>query len=162
MKSKFNTFPSEVHSNVIYYLSIQSLMRLYQTSRYWKHKISSDKFIWRKVYERHFGHEFAKDRWILWAIRRLWSQSSCEKQRLAARQVSLTTLDELDGYTWYRLVCGRVLTERNWRNDTPQRSIFFPKEHLDTHTSFHSSSKNGLTYGLALLLKNLMNLVLLL
>jgi hypothetical protein len=144
---RLNKIPEEIQLDIIYYLSIQSLIRLYKTSRYWKHRIGNDKCIWRRVYEREFGHEFAKDRWILWAVRRLWSQSILEEKRQTARYVNLTTLKYLDAYTWYRLVRGRVLTERNWRNNTPQRSIIFDQDKLDVLISkLHTQS--GLSYGL--------------
>jgi hypothetical protein len=112
-KSKLDILPVEVQSNIIYYLSIRDLINLYQTSWHWRRRIADDKFLWRRAYERNFGHEFVKDHWILWALRRLWSQSPLREQRLAARHVNLTSLDHLDAYTWYRLVRGRILTEKN-------------------------------------------------
>jgi hypothetical protein len=144
---KFATIPSNIQLYIISHLSIQSLVRLYQLSRYWKRRIGSDKSIWRSVYENYFGREFANDGWILWAVRRLWSQSSSKEKRLAARHVNLATLESLDAYTWYRLVRGRVLTERNWRNNTPQRSIAFPEGQLNILVSGINTQCN-LTYGL--------------
>jgi hypothetical protein len=69
--SRLDTLPSEVQLLIAYYLPIQSLMQWYQASRHCKCIMDNDKWLWRGVYERHFGHEFAKDRWILWAVRRL-------------------------------------------------------------------------------------------
>jgi hypothetical protein len=129
--SRLDKLPHEIQLGIIRHLPIQSVMRLYQTSRHWKRIIDNDKRLWRSIYERHFGNDFAKDRWILWAIRRLWSQSSSEEERLAARRVSLTIIEHLDGYTWYRLVYGRMLTMKNWRNNTLQRIIIFPKDQSD-------------------------------
>jgi hypothetical protein len=138
--------PDEVQLDILFYLSVQSLIRLYQTSHYWKRRISNDKQLWRSVYERDFGREFAKDRWILWAVRRLWSQSLSEEKRLAARRVNLTTLEHLDGYTWYRLVRGRVLTIRNWMSNTPQRIVIFPE---DQHNIFYKGlGLSNLSYGI--------------
>jgi hypothetical protein len=147
-ESRLDKIPNEIQLNILCRLSIQGLMRLYQASHYWKHRIGNDKLLWHSVYERNFGHEFAKDRWILWAVRRLWCQSSSEEKRLAARRVSLTTLEYLDGYTWYRLLRGRILTMRNWRNNTPQRVIIFPKDQHDMLTHEESPVSHGLSYGI--------------
>jgi hypothetical protein len=151
--SKFNTIPSEIQICIIGYLSIQDLIHLYQTSHYWQHKIDNDRLIWRRAYERHFGNEFAQDHWILWAVRRLWSQSSSsssvEEKHIAARPIHLTMLDHLDGPTWRRLVRGRILTERNWLRNTPQRSIFFPEEHFGiTVWDYFLMPKVRLDYGI--------------
>jgi hypothetical protein len=149
-ESRLDGIPNEIQLSILCRLSIQSLIRLYQTSHYWKRRISNDKQLWRTVYERDFGHEFAKDHWILWAVRRLWSQSSSEEERLAARRVSLTTIEHLDGYTWYRLVRGRILTMRNWRNNTPQRVIVFSKgqPNMGLHKSLfeYSSPSYGIPF----------------
>jgi hypothetical protein len=128
--SKFTTLPSEIRRHITSYFSIQDLICLYKTSRFWKHSIDNDKLLWRCLYERMFGRGLVEDSWLLWAVRRLWSQSPLEEKRLAARHVYLTTLEHLDASTWRRLVRGRILTEKNWRNNTPQRSIFFTKEQL--------------------------------
>jgi hypothetical protein len=98
-ESRLDKIPNEIQLNILCRLSIQSLICLYQTSHYWKHRIGNDKQLWCSVYERNFGHEFAKDRWILWAVRRLWSHSSSEEEHLAAQHVNLTTLEHLNGYT---------------------------------------------------------------
>jgi hypothetical protein len=147
-ESRLDKIPNEIQLDILFYLSIPSIMCLYKTSHFWKCRISNDKQLWRSVYERNFGHEFAKDRWILWAVRRLWSQSASEEKRLAARRVSLTTLEHLDGYTWYRLVRGRILTMRNWKNNTPQRIIIFPKDQSDMSVYTRSSESNNLSYGI--------------
>jgi hypothetical protein len=122
--------PSHVQLNIFYYLSIRDVMRLYQTTREWKDRISHDRPLWRMLYERTFGRGFSNDKWILWAIRRLWSESPSEEMWEAARHVHLTTLDELDAYTWYRLLRGRFLTIDNWRKGKPRRSIFIPEEYV--------------------------------
>jgi hypothetical protein len=143
-ESRLEKLPHEIQLDIIRRLPMQSVMRLYRTSHYWKYRISHDS-VWRSLYERFFGNEFTKDRWILWAIRRLWSQSSSEEERLAARRVSLATLEHLDGYTWHRLVHGRWLTIKNWRKNTPQRIIIFSKDQSDMHIceqlyGFHNPS----------------------
>jgi hypothetical protein len=153
-ESRLDKIPKEVQLKILRQLSIQSLIRLYQTSHYWKHRISNDKRLWRGVYERDFGHEFAKDRWILWAIRRLWSQSSSEEKRLAARRVSLTTLEHLDGYTWYRLVRGRMLTVKNWRNNTPQRIIIFANDRSDRPIYDQLHGCSSFSYGIPIISNN--------
>jgi hypothetical protein len=150
-ESRLDKIPNEIQLNILCRLSIQSLICLYQTSHYWKHRISNDKQLWCSVYERNFGHEFAKDRWILWAVRRLWSQSPSEEKRLAARRVSLTTLEHLDGYTWYRLVRGRILTMRNWRNNTPQRVIIFSKDQSDMPIYQEPYGCSSLSYGIPII-----------
>jgi hypothetical protein len=68
------------------------------------------------------------------AIRRLWSQSSSEEKRLAARHVSL--------------VRGRMLTLKNWRNNTPQRIIVLPENHLDMHICTSASRQKNFSYGI--------------
>jgi hypothetical protein len=145
---RFLTTPSEIQSKIIRYLTIQDLLHLYQTSQYWRRKIGDDKVLWREMYERMFGCNFAKDRWILWAIRRLWSQESSGKEHSAAQRVNLTTLERLDASTWRRLVRGRILTMRNWRDNIPQRSIVFPKGVSNTWISSLYRWSNS-TYGLA-------------
>jgi hypothetical protein len=148
IESRLYESPNEIQSNILCYFFIQSIMRLYQTSHYWRRRISNDKLLWRNIYERNFGHEFAEDRWILWAICRLWSQSSSEEKRLAARRVSLTTLAHLDGHTWYCLVRGRILTMKNWRNNTPQRVIILPENYSDMHIYAPSSVRDNFSYGI--------------
>jgi hypothetical protein len=145
--SKLATIPSTIQLDIYAYLNIRDLIHLYKTSRYWRYRISNDEKLWRLIYKRRFGDEFAKDRWILWAVRRLWSQSSSEEKRLAACHVNLTMLERLDGYTWYCLVRGRILTEKNWRNNKPQRSIVFSKEQLNEDFSCKYTYAR-LTYGL--------------
>jgi hypothetical protein len=147
--SKFVALPCDIHPTIIRYLPMQDLMQMYQLSRYWKYIISNDKFIWRSIYEHKFGHEFAKDRWILWAVRRIWSQALSEEKRLEARHVQLNTLEHLDGYTWYCLVRGRLLTEKNWRNNTPQRSVIFSGVHFDEHVWDAAATHARVSYGLA-------------
>jgi hypothetical protein len=122
--------PINIQFNIFYYLSIRDVMRLYQTSHGWKDRISHDRLLWRMLYERTFGREFSNDKWILWAIRRLWSESSSQEMLEASSYVHLTTLNELDAYTWYRLVRGRFLTIDNWRKDKPRRCIIVPEEHV--------------------------------
>jgi hypothetical protein len=146
---KLDTLPSEVHSIIIHYLSIRDLVRMFQVSRYWKKKIGNDRSLWRRHYEQHYGSDFVKDRWILWAVRRLWSQDPLEEKRLAARCINLSVLEYLDGYTWFRLIRGRVLTERNWRNNTPQRSVAFQSEQLDGLIRYESFIFTKSTYGVA-------------
>jgi hypothetical protein len=147
--SKLSTLSSEVHSIIVRYLSIKDLLRLYQTCNYWRHKINNEKLLWRGLYKQMFGYDFTRDRWILWAIRRLWSQSTSEEKRLAAQRVNLISLEHLDGYSWYRLVRGRYLTEKNWLHNTPQRSIFFPKMSLKVVDCDRTYIDNNLTYGTA-------------
>jgi hypothetical protein len=152
--SRLDELPDEVQSSILFYLSTQSLIRLYQTSHYWKCRISNDKQLWRSIYEHNFSHEFAKDRWILWAVRRLWSQSLSEEKRLAARRVSLTTLEHLDGYTWYRLVRGRMLTMRNWRNNMPQRIVICSGNQSDMPVHERVYRPNSISYGIPIISDN--------
>jgi hypothetical protein len=147
-KSHFDTLPSEVHSAIIHCLSLKDLIYLYQVSHYWRHKVSHEKPLWRSIYEHEFGSDFSRDDWILWALRRLWSQSPKEEERLAARHVNLTVLDHLDAYTWFRLVRGRFLTEKNWRNNTPQRTIIFNKKQLGVQHYTFATQWEYNTYGI--------------
>jgi hypothetical protein len=147
-ESRLDRIPHQVQLNILRQLPIQGLIRLYQTSHYWRRRISNDKQLWRSIYERDFGHEFAKDRWILWAVRRLWSQSSSEEERLAARRVGLTTLAHLDGYTWYHLVRGRILTMRNWKNNMPQRAMVLSGNQSDMRICEQSYGCSSPSYGI--------------
>jgi hypothetical protein len=143
--ARFDSIPNNVQFDILFILSIKDLIRLSRTSHYWKRRISNDGFLWRRIYIREFGHDFVKDRWILWAVRRLWSQSSLEEKQLAARHVNLITLEHLDEHTWYRLVRGRILTKMNWRNNTPQRSVVFTNESHDIwqHSFAYKNAKTA-------------------
>jgi hypothetical protein len=146
-KSKFASIPDEIKQHIIRYFTIQDLMHLYQASHYWKRRLGSDKILWRRVYERDFGDDFANDDWILWAVRRLRSQSLSEEERLSARQIDLTTLEDLDAYTWYRLVRGRLLTEKNWKEGTVQHAMCFADEKLAMQKCFKFTKSSKPTYG---------------
>jgi hypothetical protein len=146
---RFEELSREIQLYILSYLSIRDLIRLSQVSHYWRSRVSNDGFLWRSIYRRKFGHDFVNDHWILWAVRRLWSQSPLEEKQLAARHVNLITLNHLDGYTWYRLVCGRILTERNWRNNIPQRLIVFVHEPDNIWQRNFLLERTGTTYDVA-------------
>jgi hypothetical protein len=125
VRQRLDTIPSEIYLIIIYYLPIQDLMHLYQTSHYWRRNIGCNQALWRSLYRRSFGYGPIEDSWLIWALRKLFYQSSSEEKRSAARYVHLDMLEHLDAQTWYRLVRGRYLTEKNWRQNTPQRSNLF-------------------------------------